>query len=87
MEETTVRLSSVQRDMELPVRDGHEFPVLPEPGAYHGQRRGLYPPDGMVRGAGGNGRLGAAVGGGIQTVVCRTVLQFLQPFPYGLVCE
>ena len=52
-----------------------------------------------VRGAGGYGqgtagvhahqpvRLGAAVGGGIQAVIRRTVLQFLQTFPYGLVGE
>ena len=99
MEETAVRLPAVQRDVELPVRYGHEFPVLPEPGAYHGQRRGLHPPDGTVRGAGGYGqrtagvhahqpvRLGAAVGGGIQAVVFGTLLQFLQALPYGLVGE
>ena len=99
VEEAAVRFPAVQRDVELPIRRGYKFPVFLEPCAYHGQRRGLHPPDGTVRGAGGYGqgtagvhahqpvRLGAAVGGGIQAVVFGTLLQFLQTLPYGLVGE
>ena len=97
MEETAVCAFPLQGDMQLPVRGGDESPVFLEPGAYHGQCRGLHPPDGTVRSAGDDGqgpagvhahqpvRLRAAVGGGIQAVVFRAVLQFLQTFPYGLV--
>ena len=99
MEETAVCAFPLQGDMQLPVRGGDESPVFLEPGAYHGQCRGLHPPDGTVRSAGGYGqgtagvhahqpvRLGAAVRCGVQAVVFGTVFQFLQPFPYGLVGE
>ena len=99
MEETAVCAFPLQGDMQLPVRGGDESPVFLEPGAYHGQCRGLHPPDGTVRSAGGYGqgtagvhahqpvRLGAAVRCGVQAVVFGTVFQFLQPFPYGLVSK
>lgn len=85
--------------MQLPVWCGYETAVLPVAAAYHGERRSLHPSDRVVGRAGDDGqgtagvhayqpvRLRAAVGGGIQAVVFRAVLQFLQPFPYGLVSK
>ena len=49
MDEQPVRLSLLQRDMQLPIRDGNEVTVLLEACAYHGEGRGLHPSDGVVR--------------------------------------
>ena len=97
VEEAAVRIPVLQGDVQLPVRCGDKTPVLPVAAAYYGERWRLYPSDGVVGRAGDDGQgtarvhahqpvgLRAAVGGGIQAVVLRTVFQFLQPFPYGLV--
>ncbi len=53
MDEQPVRLSLLQRDMKLPVWCGDEVAVLLEARAYHGEGRGLYPSDGVVRRTGG----------------------------------
>lgn len=83
--------------MQLPVWCGYETAVLPVAAAYHGERRSLHPSDRVVGRAGDDGqgtagvhahqpvRLRAAVRCGVQAVVFRAVLQFLQTFPYGLV--
>ena len=85
--------------MQLPVWCGYETAVLPVAAAYHGERRSLHPSDRVVGRAGNDGQgtagvhahqpvcLRAAVGGGIQAVVFRAVLQFLQTFSYGLVSK
>ena len=97
MDELAVRLSLLQRDVQLPVGCGDKAAVLLEACAYHGEGRGLYPPDGTVCRAGSYRqrtagvhahqpvRLRPAVRGGIEAVVVAAVPEVCHPFSDGLV--
>ena len=99
VDELPVRLSLLQRDVQLPIGSGNEVAVLLEACAYHGECRGLYPPDGVVRRTGGYRqraagihahqpvRLCPAVRCGIETVITASVLEVCHAFADGLVRE
>ena len=97
MDEQPVRLSLLQRDMKLPVWCGDEVAVLLEARAYHGEGRGLYPSDGVVRRTGDCRqraagvhahqpvRLRPAVRGRIEAVVFISFPEVCHPLSDGLI--
>ena len=99
VDKLAVRISLLQRDMQLPVWGGNEVAVLLEACAYHGECRGLHPADGIVSRAGSYRqrtagvhahqpvRLRPAVRGGIEAVVVAAVPEVFHPFADGFVCQ
>ena len=99
MDELPVRLSLCQRDMQLPIRNRHEIPVLLETGTYHGECRSLHPSDGIIdrtcgyrqRSAGVHAHqpvsLCPAVSGRMETVIVAAIPEIGHTFPDSLVCQ